>query len=91
MDEAGLFVIWKQRHWPVDLCKIEWEEKLSSAQVLTLLDFRGLFIIFAVGLTTAVLVFTIEVGIIPCLINLYSRFQVAIDMGILRRLKKNQH
>ena len=67
IEEAGLYVIWKRRHWPVDLCKLEAEEKLSSARMLTLTDVRALFVILGIGLSAASLALMIEATLIPCL------------------------
>ncbi len=70
MEEAGLFDIWKQRQWPIDLCKIEWEEKLSSARKLTLTDIRALIIILGAGLSAGTVALGIEALVIPVMINL---------------------
>ena len=62
MEEAGLFEIWKRKHWPVDMCKIEEKENMTSAHPMVLRDMRAEFLVLSAGILAATITLMLEFG-----------------------------
>lgn len=66
---------WKRRHWPLDTCKLEQQENLTSAQPLLMRDMRAAFVVLSIGMSVATLTLIAEI-----IFAFLSRLRSKIDV-----------